>query len=103
MGRRLEPVALPGWGTVESIRQSVEIVADLVQDRAGHERAVLVFADRTWSGRGRATEGATVATLLPARRRKGPIHTGVLLDNVAEYTFVLLKTSGGRSTRRGPV
>ncbi len=98
-----------GCVAVVSIREHEAVVADLVQARADEDaRALLVFEDRSWTGREWAAECAAVATFLHSRSRNGPFHIGVLLDNVPEYTFVLGAAAllgatvvGVNPTRRG--
>src|SRR4051794_10326712 len=72
-----------------SMPEHAEVVTDLVQARAGDERALSMFEARTWTGRAWSPERTATAGPLHARRRNRPFHNGLLLDNVPEYTFVL--------------
>jgi fatty-acyl-CoA synthase len=68
----------------------------------------LVCGDEEWTWRQIVAEATRRAALLEQARVPGPFHVGVLLDNVAEYLFVLCAAGLGgavvvgiNSTRRG--
>ncbi len=82
--------------------------AELVLQRADDDRVGLTFEGAEWSWRAVVAEAGRRAGLLAARRRDGPFHVGVLLDNVPEYLFVLAGAAragavvvGLNATRRG--
>ena len=64
-------------------------VAHLLRSRADDEAPGLCFEDRCWSWREVVAESERRARALAARRRPGPFHVGVLLENVPEYLFWL--------------
>jgi fatty-acyl-CoA synthase len=68
---------------------SASTVAELVLGRRGDDRPGLWFEDSRWTWAEVVEAAAVRAELLHARRRPGPFHVGVLLDNVPEYLFVL--------------
>ena len=85
-----------------------ETVAGLVLRRADDHRPGLVTAERTWTHAEVVAEAAVRAAWLADRRRPGPFHVAVLLDNVAEYVFWLQGAAlagavvvGGNPTHRG--
>jgi acyl-CoA synthetase (AMP-forming)/AMP-acid ligase II len=85
-----------------------ETVAELVLRRADDGRPGLATADRTYSHADVVAAAATRAAWLADRRRPGPFHVAVLLDNVAEHVFWLQAAAlagavvvGGNSTHRG--
>jgi len=85
-----------------------ETVAELVLRRAGDGRPGLATADRTYSHAEVVAEAAVRAAWLADRRRPGPFHVAVLLDNVAEHVFWLQAAAlagavvvGGNPTHRG--
>jgi fatty-acyl-CoA synthase len=70
-------------------------IADLVAARADDDSTGLLFEGRSWTWKEVAHECAVRAAVLRASRVGGaatadaPFHVGVLLDNVAEYVFLL--------------
>lgn len=64
-------------------------VADLLVARAEDDNTGLRFEDASWSWRQVVAECSVRARMLAARRRPGPFHVGVLLENVPEYLFLL--------------
>jgi fatty-acyl-CoA synthase len=64
-------------------------VAELIVARERDPRPGLHFDDDTWTWRQVVTESRRRAALISARRGPGPLHVGVLLDNVPEYAFWL--------------
>jgi fatty-acyl-CoA synthase len=82
--------------------------AELLAARADDPHAGLLFADRSYSWARIVAEGRRRAVLALARRRTGPFHIGVLLDNTPEYLFWLVASAltgavavGINPTRRG--
>jgi fatty-acyl-CoA synthase len=76
--------------------------------RADDDHPALRFEDRTWSYRELVAACAQRAAFLLATRRDGPLHVGVLLENVPEFPFWLgaAALAGGavvgiNPTRRG--
>jgi fatty-acyl-CoA synthase len=85
-------------------------IAELVLRRAEEhpDRTALLFEDRAWTWAEYADACAERAWLLLDRRRLGPFHVGVLLDNVPEFPMWLgaaalvgATTVGINPTRRG--
>jgi fatty-acyl-CoA synthase len=64
-------------------------VAELLEARAEDDNTGLRFEDASWSWRQVVAECSVRARMLTARRRPGPFHVGVLLENVPEYLFLL--------------
>jgi len=64
-------------------------VAGLIAARRGDTTAGLRFEDQVWSWDDVVRESAARANVLLDRRRPGPFHIGVLLDNSPEYLFWL--------------
>jgi len=86
----------------------VTTVAALLRRRAGDTAPGLRFEDGTWAWAEVVQECADRAALLVERRRPGPFHVGVLLDNVSEFPMWLGAASlagavvvGINPTRRG--
>ena len=86
----------------------VPTIADLLAARADDHHVGLVSGDEEWTWRQIVAEATRRAALLEQARVPGPFHVGVLLDNVAEYLFVLCAAGLGgavvvgiNSTRRG--
>jgi fatty-acyl-CoA synthase len=83
-------------------------VAELLVARAEDEHPGLRFEDEQWSWRQVVSESATRAAWIRSVAGPGPLHIGVLLDNVPEYIFWLGAAAladavvvGINSTRRG--
>jgi fatty-acyl-CoA synthase len=83
-------------------------VADLVGRRADDDHTGLVFEGRAWTWREVVAEAEIRAALMAERRRDGPFHVGVLLENTDEYLFWLAGAAlagavvvGVNPTRRG--
>lgn len=66
-----------------------ETVAELLARRADDDRPGLRAGEQTWSWRDVVAESAARAALLAVAAAGGPLHVGVLLDNLPEYVFVL--------------
>src|SRR3954467_5582242 len=64
-------------------------VAALVRARADDPGVALRFEDDEWSWPEFAAVCAQRAALLLAERRDGPLHVGVLAENVPEFAFWL--------------
>ncbi len=64
-------------------------IAELVRDRAADQTSAILFEDRSWSYAEYVTACAERAALLAELRRPGPLHVGVLLDNVPEFAMWL--------------
>src|SRR5687767_14530185 len=60
-----------------------------VAARADDDHVALRFEDRTWTYRELVSACAQRAAFLLATRREGPLHVGVLLENVPDFTFWL--------------
>ncbi|MHB8670795.1 MAG: long-chain-fatty-acid--CoA ligase [Acidimicrobiales bacterium] len=85
-----------------------DTIASLVRARQGDRRTGLRFEDRSWTHAEVVGCAAARASLALERRRPGPFHVGVLLDNVPEFAFWLEATAvagatlvGINATRRG--
>ena len=83
-------------------------VAELLRARADDDRLGVVLDDRLCSWRATVATSAAWAGGLSARRRQGPFHVGVLLENTPEYLFALFGCAlagatavGLNPTRRG--
>ena len=66
-------------------------VADLLLARAADPAPALRFEDSEWSWREHVTESAVRAAWLREQltAELGPLHVGVLLDNVPDFSFLL--------------
>ena len=71
------------------VRSAVPTVTELLLARATDPRPGLIADERRWSWARYVSECADRAALLQRLHRDGPFHIGVLLDNVAEYAFLL--------------
>lgn len=83
-------------------------IAALLRARADDDHPGLLFEDRVWPWRDVVAASAQRASWLLAERQQGPLHVGVLLENVPEYVFWLgaAALTGGtivgiNPTRRG--
>ncbi|MHB8464778.1 MAG: AMP-binding protein [Acidimicrobiales bacterium] len=83
-------------------------VADLVVARAGDHRRGLVTEGATWTWDAVVAEALARAALFESLSDEGPLHIGVLLENVPEYVFLLAGAAlagavivGINPTRRG--
>jgi steroid-22-oyl-CoA synthetase len=99
-----------GWAdsNVAPVSEATPTVAALFLAREEDDHVGLRFEDRSWTWREVVAESATRARFLAARRRPGPFHVGVLLENVPEFLFLLggaamagATVVGVNSTRRG--
>ena len=63
--------------------------AELVRLRADDDHRGLLFESDEWSWRQVVAESERRAALLEDLRRDGPFHVGILLENTAEYLFLL--------------
>jgi fatty-acyl-CoA synthase len=86
----------------------VTTAAELVLRRADDDHLGLVFESDRWTWRQVVDEAARRAALLESLRRPGPFHMGILLENTAEYLFLLAGAAlagavvvGINPTRRG--
>jgi fatty-acyl-CoA synthase len=82
--------------------------AELVGSRADDDHRGLLFEGSTWSWRQVVEEAERRRAFLTEARRPGPFHVGVLLENTAEYLFLLAGAAlagavvvGINPTRRG--
>jgi fatty-acyl-CoA synthase len=87
---------------------SAETVAELVAVRATDTGPGLRTAERTWTHQEAVAEAAARSAWLAERRRAGPFHVAVLLDNVAEHILWLQAAAlagavvvGANPTHRG--
>jgi acyl-CoA synthetase (AMP-forming)/AMP-acid ligase II len=64
-------------------------IAELVRARAADDHPAIMFEDQSWSYAEYVTACAERAALLDELRRPGPLHVGVLLDNVPEFAIWL--------------
>src|SRR5690606_19178583 len=101
-GRRRR-VGRPGWERAMS-----KTMRDLLLARAQDDAPALRFAEERYSCREYFEACCVRAAALLARRRPGPFHVGVLLENVPEYPFMTGAASlagatvvGINPTRRG--
>ena len=83
-------------------------VADLVTARAADTHLGLIDEHGAWTWAEVVAEAAGRAAMLAELRQEGPFHIGVLLENVAEYVFLLAGAALGGTvvvginpTRRG--
>ncbi len=83
-------------------------MAGLLERRSADDRPALRFEGERWSWRQVVAEARARAGLLDRYRVDGPVHLGVLLDNTAEYVFLLAGAAlagatvvGLNPTRRG--
>ena len=83
-------------------------IAALLRDREDDMAPGLRFEDQLWTWSEVVQASSHRASLLLERRRPGPFHVGVLLDNVAEFSFWLGAAAlagavvvGVNPTRRG--
>ncbi len=95
--RTEQPVAVP-----------VTTAAQLVRLRADDDSTGLLFEGRSWTWREVVAEAEIRGELLLSLRQDGPFHVGVLLENTAEYLFLLAGAAlagavivGINPTRRG--
>lgn len=63
--------------------------AEVVRARADDDNLALLFEDRRWTYREWVAEVAARASLLGQMRVDGPLHIGVLLENVPDFTMWL--------------
>jgi fatty-acyl-CoA synthase len=87
---------------------SEETVADLLRARAGDDHPALLFEDERYSWAEFVDAAGLRAGLALSRRREGPFHIGILLDNVPEFLFWIAGSAlvgasavGINPTRRG--
>jgi fatty-acyl-CoA synthase len=64
-------------------------IADFIRARAGDPGTALCFEDQTWSYASYVDACAERAAYLLENRLEGPLHVGVLLDNVPEFAMWL--------------
>jgi fatty-acyl-CoA synthase len=83
-------------------------VAELVRGRARDDGPGLLFESNEWSWRQVVAESEIRSSLLADLREDGPFHVGILLENTAEYIFLLAGAAlagavvvGINPTRRG--
>jgi fatty-acyl-CoA synthase len=67
----------------------VDSIRDLILARAADDHTAIFFEDRRWSYREYVAACFERAHLLLERRREGPFHVGVLLENVPEFSMLL--------------
>ena len=84
------------------------VPGDLVMRRVEDDDVGLRFEGQEWTWRQVVAEASARAALLEERRRPGPFHIGVLLENTPEYFFLLTAAAlsgavivGVNPTRRG--
>lgn len=95
-------------GTGPDGAPTVETVAWLLERRSEDDHPALHFEGEEWSWRQVVAEARARAGLLARYRGDGQVHLGVLLDNTAEYVFLLAGAAlagaavvGLNPTRRG--
>ena len=83
-------------------------VGDLIRARADDGSTALLAGRERWSWREVVARSEATAQHLLARRRPGPFHVGILMDNTPDYVFALFGTAlaggvavGVNNTRRG--
>jgi fatty-acyl-CoA synthase len=87
-------------------------IAALLEARAGDDHPALIFEDRTWSWSAAVAEATARSAVLKRLRDElpagAPFHVGVLLENVAEFVWLLFGAAlagatvvGINPTRRG--
>lgn len=98
----------PNAAPVDPAPAPAATVAELLAARAGDDRVGLRCGDDAWTWREVVERSTAVADWLSSRRRAGPFHVGVLLDNTPDYLFALFGSAlagaavvGINSTRRG--
>ena len=86
-----------------------DTIAGLLAARAVDEQPGLLWRDRRWSWAEVVSAGRARAALFEGRRRAGPPHVAVLLDNVPEFAWWLGAAAmagavvvGANPTHRGP-
>jgi fatty-acyl-CoA synthase len=86
----------------------ITTAAELVLNRAEDDNRGLLFESDEWSWRQVVAESRRRGDLLRELRRDGPFHVGILLENTAEYIFLLAGAAlvgavvvGINPTRRG--
>ena len=86
----------------------VDTVAGLIERRSDDDGPALRFEGATWSWREVVAASRLRAGLLAGTGTGGPVHVGVLLENTAEYVFLLAGAAlagavvvGCNPTRRG--
>ena len=87
---------------------ALQTVAQLLEQRSADERPALHFEGAEWSWRQVVAEARARAGLLDQFGGNGPVHVGILLENTAEYVFLLAGAAlsgavviGCNPTRRG--
>ena len=87
---------------------TVTTAAQLVRLRANDDSTGLLFEGRSWTWRQVVAEAELRSELLLSLQEDGPFHVGVLLENTAEYLFLLAGAAlagavivGINPTRRG--
>jgi fatty-acyl-CoA synthase len=85
------------------------VLGELIASRLDDPRPCLVFEDQAWTWAAYARACVDRANFLIERRREGPFHVGVLLDNVPDFVMLLGAAAlsgavvvGLNPTRRGP-
>ncbi|HMQ25973.1 MAG TPA: hypothetical protein PKA98_08290, partial [Acidimicrobiales bacterium] len=68
---------------------STDTVDAFLRAHAGDAGVALRFEDESWTWPEATTAAAERAALLLAERRPGPLHVGVLADNIPEYVHWL--------------
>ncbi|MDY0072004.1 MAG: AMP-binding protein [Thauera sp.] len=86
----------------------MQTVADFIRARAEDEHSALFHREQRWSYREFVGECAQRAAWLLSKRKPGPFHVGILLDNRPEFAFWIGACAlagatmvGINSTRRG--
>ncbi|MGZ4716231.1 MAG: AMP-binding protein [Acidimicrobiales bacterium] len=94
--------------TADAPARSPSTVAELLVGRSDDDGIGLIAGDDQWTWREVVERSRVVARWLAARRRPGPFHVGVLLDNTPDYLFTLFGAAlagavvvGINNTRRG--
>jgi len=67
--------------------EAEETFREVILAREGDPRTAILFEDQSWSHAEFVRACAERAALLLEMRRDGPLHVGVLLDNVPEFPF----------------
>ncbi len=83
-------------------------INELIEARGADDGVAILFDERRWTWRETVRRAEQIAQSLVERRRAGPFHVGVLMDNSPNYLFTLFGAAlagatsvGINNTRRG--